>query len=495
MAKLNIYFTDYFSVEKEKLDEYGAFNVSLINDLPVFIDPFLLFSSDKSEYQSLHKGIIRYITFLRDMSDLGPISKGLVKHWFLFPEIKQNWLGYSKTGNGGAGLGQSFADALNDSLGSIFNDFGEEKITQGSHLEKLCLIKEGVGKDSISDFTTNLIKGYLCEYTEGFAKQYLDKNRCKTVNVDHAYFNYETRRWSSRKYMLPFIDGDYVLLTPKDILTKDETWINKHDLEGNFDELINSMPNVVLRAQVSEYFMRHLPVNPSRCERLANAKKTLGEFPELIDFYIKHKEDNSKEAIALSEKKVLETESIFIKQVTNLVLALRDQNEFYSQRTDTFEETYKRVMFLKQVIEKNDGYRLFYIKGKPVKREADLHLIFRLTWFAAAEDVNTEVNNGRGPVDYKISRGAKDSTLVEFKLASNSKLRQNLAKQVEVYEEANQTKKSIKVILYFTDLEFERIKKVLNALRLKQGKELVLIDARETNKVSASNVKVLELET
>lgn len=494
MAQLNIYFTDYFSVEKEKLDEYGAFNVSLINDLPVFIDPFLLFSSDKAEYQALHKGIIRYITFLREMSDSGPISKGLVKHWFLFPEVKQNWLGYSKSGNGGAGLGQSFADALNDSLGSIFNDFGEEKITKGSHLEKLCLIKEGVGKDSISDFTTNLIKGYLCEYTEGFAKKYLDKNRCKTVNVDHSYFNYETRRWSSKKYMLPYIDGDFVLLTPKDILTKDEAWINRQDLEGDFDELASSMSNLVLRDQVSEYFLRNLPENPSRRERSASVSLTLRKFPELIDYYIRHKENNSEEAKAISEQKVLETESIFIKQVTNLVQALRDQNEFYLQRTDTFEETYKRVMFLKQVIEKNDGYRLFYVKGKPVKREADLQLIFRLTWFAADEDVNAEVNNGRGPVDYKISRGSKDSTLVEFKLASNSKLRQNLAKQVKVYEDANQTKKSIKVILYFTDAEFNKIKKTLNALHLKQGRELVLIDARETNKVSASNVKILELE-
>jgi hypothetical protein len=39
----------------------------------------------------------------------------------------------------------------------IFHDFGEERITKGGHLEKLCLIKEGVGRDNISDFTTNLI--------------------------------------------------------------------------------------------------------------------------------------------------------------------------------------------------------------------------------------------------------------------------------------------------------------------------------------------------
>ncbi|MFG7353445.1 hypothetical protein ACGMNB_21025, partial [Shewanella oncorhynchi] len=71
-------FSDYFGVTKEKLDAYGAFNISLINDLPVFIDPFLLFGSEKDEYQNLHQEIIKYITFLREMSDKGAISKGLI---------------------------------------------------------------------------------------------------------------------------------------------------------------------------------------------------------------------------------------------------------------------------------------------------------------------------------------------------------------------------------------------------------------------------------
>jgi hypothetical protein len=31
--------------------------------------------------------------------------------------------------------------------------------------------------------------------------------------------------------------------------------------------------------------------------------------------------------------------------------------------------------------------------------------------------VNREVNNGRGPVDFKVSEGAADTSLVHFKLA------------------------------------------------------------------------------
>ena len=153
---MNIYFSDYFHVSPNILDAHGAFNISLINDLPVFIDPFLLFNSKKTEYKKLHQKIIDYVAFLRDMSDKDQISKGLLNHWFLFPEVRQNWLGYCEKGNRGAGLGLKFATALNENLSSIFSNFGEETITKSSHLEKLCLIKSDVGKDNISDFTTNL---------------------------------------------------------------------------------------------------------------------------------------------------------------------------------------------------------------------------------------------------------------------------------------------------------------------------------------------------
>lgn len=84
--------------------------------------------------------------------------------------------------------------------------------------------------------------------------------------------------------------------------------------------------------------------------------------------------------------------------------------------------------------------------------EKDLQLLFKLTWFATIFDVNAEVNNGRGPVDFKISKGDLDKTLVEFKLASNSKLKQNIANQVQVYEAANNTNQSMKVILYFNEI-------------------------------------------
>ena len=139
------------------------------------------------------------------------------------------------------------------------------------------------------------------------------------------------------------------------------------------------------------------------------------------------------------------------------------------------------------MIEHQDGYRLFYDNsGAPIKREKDLQIAFKLVWHGSPSSVDAEVNNGRGPVDFKISRGGYESTLVEFKLASNPQLERNLEKQVEIYKAANNTKNSFKVILFFDDSEERKVKDALKSMNATEDTGIILIDARRDNKPSAS---------
>lgn len=183
---MGTFFSDTFGVDRETLESYGAFDISLVNDLPLFIDPFLLFHSEKEQYQALHHQIIDYLVFLRDRAAAGPIGEGLLRNWYCFPEVKQNWLGFSLVGNGGSGLGIDFARELHGNLGAVFNDFGGESITESSHLEKVCLIADGVGRDNISDFVTNLIQDFLCRYTEEFASRHLSDAQMRYVPIDRS---------------------------------------------------------------------------------------------------------------------------------------------------------------------------------------------------------------------------------------------------------------------------------------------------------------------
>jgi hypothetical protein len=236
-----------------------------------------LFNSNKKQYQQLHEDIVRYLLFLRDNAsddlDVGPIA-----NWYQFKEVKQNWLGYTVLGNDGSGLGPEFAAALHRALNTILTNFGEETISNGSHLEKLCLIKGGVGRDNISDFTTNLIKGYLLKYTERFARKHLQAEDCATLPVARAVFNYDTATWATQSYYLPQVAGDFVILTPSDILTRDETWISHKDMVAKFDQLPLAVPNAELRAQIDRYFMTQLGQKPSAKERREAAENTINRY-------------------------------------------------------------------------------------------------------------------------------------------------------------------------------------------------------------------------
>ena len=485
---MNIYFSDYFEIDIDILDSYGALNISLINDLPLFIDPFQLFNSKKKEYQQLHHDILLYVGFLKCKSENGIVDHGLLSSWFCFPEVKQNWLGYSKSGNAGSGLGMEFARALNRNLHFVFANFGTENITKSSHLEKLCLIKEGVGRDNISDFTANLIKDFLLTYTERISKENIAPKHLREFKVPRVIFNYETESWECKKYVLPNFNNDFVVLTPKNILSRDSTWINREDLFNDFSQLSDALPNQALRAQINNYFLKRLPKEPTGEERKNAIEKTLEKFPILLDYFIKYKEDNGHKAEAISKYKVKESEKLFIKQLVQFIELLKSTTKFYELEYDSYQEAYNRIIFLKQVIENNDGYKYFYVNGKPVRKEEDLQRLFRLTWYATVFDVNSEVNNGRGPVDYKVSLGSFDKTLVEFKLASNTQLIRNLKKQVEIYKTANQTKNAYKVILYFTHDELSKVEKILKELKLENRKDIILIDAIKGKK-SASKEK------
>ncbi|MHC1789587.1 hypothetical protein [Solidesulfovibrio sp.] len=365
LTDVKIYFTDFYNVKPEILEEYGAFNVSLINDLPLFVDPFLLFDSKNKEYRRLHDGIIRYVKFLKEACSDGDISIARFENLFMFPEVRQNWFGFSKTGNRGSGLGKKFAASLFRNLQNLYSDFGHESVTKGTHLEKLCLIEGGVGRDHLSDFITNLIKEYLLGYTEAFALKNIDISYLKQFAVEKVYFDYEKKRWIGNRFMLPAWNGDYVLLSPKDILTKDEAWINRADLVDGFESIYLSIPNEQLRSQVNDYFIKHFDNDMKEQEKRNLRIQTIEKFPAVLDYYVKIKEDTGAEAHRRSSLKVKDTENIFIENVRELVGNYLSGTPFY-ELGDSYEESMQRVEFLKQVIENNDGYRMFYSGVAPI---------------------------------------------------------------------------------------------------------------------------------
>lgn len=383
---MRIYLSQYLQIDPAVLAEYGAFDVSVASDLPLFIDPFLLFHSDKREYQELHQSILKYVRFLRDKASQGPLDPGLVASLYRFKEVKQNWLGFTVLGNGGHGLGHNFAVALHTSLGTVLSDFGTEFVTRSSHFEKVGLIRPGVGRDSISDFTTNLIKGYLLEYTQTFAKQHLRPDQCRVFRVRRANFNYDTEAWEDGEYLLPALWDDFVLLTPIDMLTRDETWINHSDMIDSFWRIPMAVTDEELRAQVNNYFYKHLEDRTTKRDRAEAARRTISEFPQLVDYYIRLKEDEGDKAESVSLERVDDIMSVFVTQLKQVVEDLRAKTNFYNVGLSSYEEALARVRGFKDYVEHQDGYKLINRKGKPFAQETEVQLFFGLIWFGSLFD-------------------------------------------------------------------------------------------------------------
>ena len=66
-------------------------------------------------------------------------------------------------------------------------------------------------------------------------------------------------------------------------------------------------------------------------------------------------------------------------------------------------------------------------------------------------------------------------------MASNPQLNRNLDRQVAIYEKASDTKKSLKVIVYFSEKELEKVDAILKDLGLENSNKDKIICKRIKN--------------
>lgn len=497
-----MFFTEKFQVSSEILKSYGAVDISLICDVPLFVDPMLIFNSDNERYTELHNNIIHYFYFLYTKATQGLTPKE-IDAWFNFSEVPNNWLGYSLCGNKGLALGKKYANFLYDNIAFAIDT---HSISKSTHIEKVMLLYEGSGKDKISDLTVNLIKGFLCEYTETCALKHIKKEFLEKFPVDKAYFNYDTESFISKEFTLPYIYNEdnkkeYVLLTPYDILREDEPAINKKDFLNSYDRIRTVIENVSLRAYVNNYIglaVRRYEENQRKNKRPIKEKsiekvekqafeEVVKEHPELYDYYIKLRETDTDE-IRLQCLDELNTQlnKLFVAS-KNMIALFESKNYQRNEMLTAREEAKQRIKFFKHIIEDCDGYKNLYVKGVQIAQENDLQRLFRFVWYGTTYKVDAESNNGRGQTDFIISKGQANQNIVEFKLASNSRL-SHVFTQVKIYEAANCADGSLIVIFYFSEEEQVYAEQVIKDAGYEEmiDDAIFLIDCRNDNKISAS---------
>lgn len=471
--EIKLFFSNVFGLNEKTINDYGAFNISLVNDLPLFIDPILLFKSEKEEYQKSHKEIVKYLRFLKKISlSTKNINKDMKDKYFIFSEVKQNWFGYSKKGNGGRGLKNKFAKSLYEAFRDALINFGDEEFT-ATYPEKISLFSDGVGSDKISDFATNLIKPFLLKYTQDFAQKYLSDNKKKLIAIDKVYFNYDTEEWENGEYILPVYKDDYVILTPIDILKKDETWISRKEMIDSIEQILDAEPNWILRQEVNEFYSSFLSKKPSKKEKAEAAKKTIARYPQLIDRYLATKEHSGEDVAAISKEDVEAVTNLYHFQLESFVEMLASKTSFFKLSTSDEKNILKGLKYIKKAIEEHDGYQMFYVNDRPLDKEHDLQVMYRIIFFSERRN---DYNKG----DDKILKGGdctKALDIVKFKLASNRQLLKYFTSYVKDCKKSDKKREQIHVIMYYSKNEYDKIIKILNQLQLNNNKKILLINA------------------
>jgi len=194
----------------------------LDEDLPLCIDPFLLYKSRDDTLRGLHKQLLSL--FNSSIALFREGKQAELSELIDFPEVNEVGFGYSRGYVRGSGLGQHLNRLLADTLAASL----PLQVRGLRHVEELQLVSIGVAADRVSDIAANVLKLSLVEYTQKQAELWNIPLE-SSVAVSH-YFDFNDFRWRDRYFDLPRnpISGLAILLVPRRIVRL-LPWINFED--------------------------------------------------------------------------------------------------------------------------------------------------------------------------------------------------------------------------------------------------------------------------
>ena len=204
-------------------------------DIPLYLDPFLLWKSPSQQDQALHTAITNSFNYLNYLLKKGHAEQA-INYLIILSECQEVGLGVSKTRKG-ARIGKDQASQILN----LFQDIPEYSQFGFTHFEIIQLYISGISKDRISDIACNYIKSFLIDYTIEQCDKY--KIPVEGVVLDSIY-NYKNNTLDvNQKTILPVnpLSKEPLIFTPKRWL-RFNPWINFEDYYRSYcprDEIFN----------------------------------------------------------------------------------------------------------------------------------------------------------------------------------------------------------------------------------------------------------------
>ena len=217
----------------------------------------------------------------------------------------------------------------------------------------------------------------------------------------------------------------------------------------------------------------------------------------VMEDYFRNLEDTPHEAYPLeSDPKLLVRWYDEGAALTADLPAVPESQDEFAAFSRSLIEAFKRS------IEEQGGWELLWSdgRGRPERVVQKLFQSIVVHYCRANNiDMSPEANAGRGPVDFKFSRGWGARIIVEMKLMRNSKFWDGILAQVPQYAKSEEVVSAYFVAVAYTneDISQLRVSKVERAATLASTNNSIditpiIIDARP--KPSASNLKATQEE-
>jgi hypothetical protein len=406
-------FSEHFGISRGRRDDW--FDPILESDTQLWVDPFFIFTEKDKQWATGHATLIAHfdhVFMLLARSGFQPKSPYYIKAVSLlgYREPAEFCLGYTSGGVDGTGGGPGVAkDTARAMVAAI-----KRGIDHLDHFELLGVFNRGIGPDRIGDLTCSLLKPLFIEYTRRVAKRHGIPSELHELR----YAGVSNDQWQTVHVELPTnpATGGPVLLTPERFLGRlptlyaDEWWEFHAKKAG-------------LNIEVMEGADKAKIVS----EALKNQKS--------VTTWVKTMEKDGGEPYDLD----VDRDLVWRWEMLTLDFVNRNPRLFADQRSkkDFVKVIDEVIAQYQQFIENEGGWRHLWNDDGTEKHEDAAQNLFRgvAKHYCVANNISIdrEVNLGRGPVDFKFSRGAVLKAHLEVKKLTSGGFWFGLASQLPDY--------------------------------------------------------------
>lgn len=465
-----MFLSDYLEIDGY-FEDQGVFDPVMETDSNFFINIQRLkkattpeFSGSYERLNEFFRKIIKLLNKASQKNNKDIFYKQALK-LFDFPEnkgVNAICLGFSEGESGSA-----FGTILSKQVIDTAYDIVKAGVDDPEFFQLLPLFQENVGPDRLSDMIATIILPDIRNYTKRIFEEL-------EVNED----SYPDKEFKDGYLINPYKKCE-VLLVPIEILHKLPVAKSWEDIENVVSE--NNTIRALMNQRVAEEWKQWSVANRKHYMREEMFKKA--------DICKQMIEDYDKEE--LSEYNPEEQIDYLLERICRRIekQGITWKSSLKKESIDSLKASMEILDYFKSWVENNKGWYVIQ-DANSRNREKIAQRVIHLSGLCYIRvndlDMSCEPDEGRGPVDFKVSRG-QDITIIEVKLSSNPDYRHGYEEQIEEYGKAENTDKMVYVLIDLGNSGRVNTIQKLHKENIEQGKktpEIIIIDAKEKDSAS-----------